>query len=65
MGRQVLVAELCGKVFSSILQTVEDWQETLGTGCKVKISMKRMRNGYKFSLNLLDPIAAYVLAVNG
>ena len=46
----MLVAELCGKVFSSILQTVEDWQETLGTGRKVKIimkiSMKGVRNGY-------------------
>lgn len=31
-AQRVFVVELCGKVFSSILQTVEDWQKTVGSG---------------------------------
>ena len=33
-ARRVLVAELCTKVLSLILQTVEDWRDTLGTGAR-------------------------------
>lgn len=31
-AQRVFVAELCGRLFSAILQTVEDWQTTVGRG---------------------------------